>query len=318
MSTSRKTSSEYDDAQFVEFLASLNLNGPEQDSLFTSSSPRTPSPRPSRIRGTVSLTPQRLHPAPTVYRFESPTKSGYTTEWFASIPLCHPSITICRAVAAALGQGGPDSSVRVVHQGSPRKGRKEAYAIFAGPRCGVFNTWYAMSFRAHFADLLTVIQGGARAEADDAFAYAQSNGLTRSFQSNIRHHPAPPTPSAQLTAQPAQNVAPRVAQNPAPRVAQPPAPHAAQLTAAPESYPPPLLHLPLHPRTQSTAAKRRAGLLFTAESILASILLCELECELNTSGIPNAMSEQVNSRTEALTKFSAAVKSGKVVTLNIL
>ncbi|KAJ7076267.1 hypothetical protein B0H15DRAFT_955791 [Mycena belliarum] len=105
---------------------------------------------------------------PSVYRVSSPTQRGYTTEW---------------AVAASVTQGVPNSSVRAVHRSSPhkRQGRKAAYVVFRGLRCGVYYLW-AETKPLVWRVPNCIFRGYATAlEARAAFAYAQARSWTCSY-----------------------------------------------------------------------------------------------------------------------------------------
>ncbi|KAJ7492944.1 hypothetical protein B0H11DRAFT_2228267 [Mycena galericulata] len=87
-------SSDYDDAEIVALIASLDLTDPGPPSSPPGrrpATPRTPSPRPPRL--TAETPTSSSLQASTIYHFYSPTKRGVTTEW---------------SVAGAATQGVPE------------------------------------------------------------------------------------------------------------------------------------------------------------------------------------------------------------------
>ncbi|KAJ7088012.1 hypothetical protein B0H15DRAFT_949826 [Mycena belliarum] len=161
--TALESSTEHDDAELLEMLAQLNVGerAPNRHTSVTPPAPRTPSPPP--------YTPPRAGQTfPTaVYRFTSPTRSGYTTNW---------------SRAANAPQGVAAASVSTIQQARSKKPtyRKKAYAVFWGKRCGIFHTWNQT------APLVlgvpnAIYRGYASIlDAEAAFAYASARGWTRS------------------------------------------------------------------------------------------------------------------------------------------
>ena len=135
----------------LTLLSNLDLNHSPTD--LPASPPPTPSPRPPPY----SPNPRHMfpsahprtyttHPSPTLYRFESPTTRGYTTEWynFCLLPYAHLRQVAPRSIAGAATQGVARSHVQGVHHGIPKKkghSKKAAYTVFCGKQCGVFRTW---------------------------------------------------------------------------------------------------------------------------------------------------------------------------------
>ncbi|KAJ7028875.1 hypothetical protein C8F04DRAFT_1265439 [Mycena alexandri] len=181
-------SDEFNDPEFLALLASLDLGQVDQGSASTPP-PRTPSPRPpsyvdarhtfpsDRPRTTQAAvvpsayTPtRRLHNSPVQhYYYDSPTRSGHTTEW---------------SVAGTATQGVPGAHVRGV---SPRKKKtkKAAYVVFCGRRCGVFETW---SQTKPLVDGVRncIFRGYTTLEAaESAFAYAVVRSWTRTSDSAL-------------------------------------------------------------------------------------------------------------------------------------
>jgi hypothetical protein len=145
--TADNDSFEYDDPAFLSLLAGLDL----ADNEFSPPPPpRTPSPHPaSHLTGQRHTFPAmngRNHAAAqlTIYQYESPTRRGCTSEWFADShphPLC-PNL-FYRSVAGTATQGVPGGYVRVV--GAPpakNKPKFAAYVVFCGRRVGVLHAWF--------------------------------------------------------------------------------------------------------------------------------------------------------------------------------
>ncbi|KAJ7454347.1 hypothetical protein B0H11DRAFT_2245003 [Mycena galericulata] len=175
MTADHDSSSEYDDSELLSMLDSLNLDDPSSDHPLSRPRPplpvpRTPSPPPphaSNSFGHSDNLAQLFPDSPTVYQFESPTRSGITDDW---------------ATAGTATQGVPGGRVRAL--ASPKKnkkhtGHKAGYAVFCGVRCGVFRTW------AETGPLVLgvpncIFRGYATIrEAEAAFSYAQARGWTR-------------------------------------------------------------------------------------------------------------------------------------------
>ncbi|KAJ7126219.1 hypothetical protein C8R44DRAFT_874591 [Mycena epipterygia] len=162
-------SSDYDNAEFVALLASLDLREPSPTPptlLLCTPPPRTPSPQPPAYSAGGHTFPSarpRMYTttsSPTVYHYTSPTRSGHTSSW---------------SVAGAATQGVAHASVHTIQRGpnSRKHTKKAAYVVFCGLRCGVFLTW-----------------AQTRPHAHAAFAYAQARTWTRC----TRDVDVPPTP----------------------------------------------------------------------------------------------------------------------------
>ncbi|KAJ7880929.1 hypothetical protein B0H13DRAFT_1891595 [Mycena leptocephala] len=135
------TSDEYADEEILNLIAALNLAGPDSDlNLPTASLPQTPPQTPSH-RPPPYTTRSTFRPQPetrdspgtsTLYYYESPTRHGYTPEWWSA--------------AGNATQGISGGHVHVVQQRGPRKNKKKktgswrAYVVFCGRQCGVFLT----------------------------------------------------------------------------------------------------------------------------------------------------------------------------------
>ncbi|KAJ7735169.1 hypothetical protein B0H16DRAFT_1731433 [Mycena metata] len=155
-----------DENKLSSLLAALDLmNEPSPPP----TAPRTPSPTPLNAaivqRHTFPAPRNRIYTSnavapPPLYRFESPARSGYTTEW---------------SIAGAATQGVPNAHVHAVMGGGRRKKsrtKKAVYAVFVGRNTGVFLTW-------HEAEQLVKGVSGCifrgyttRHEAEAAYTYA--------------------------------------------------------------------------------------------------------------------------------------------------
>ncbi|KAJ7484053.1 hypothetical protein B0H11DRAFT_2231787 [Mycena galericulata] len=131
-----------------ETLAGLTLEEEEEEKAWLASRSRTAATPPpltpdppstpvkpsSRAAPSLPVTPARntdAPPNPTIYRFSSPKKSGYTPDW---------------SEAGSATQGSPSSHVQVVRP--PNKNRKKnqayvvlAYVVFRGRTIGVMQSW---------------------------------------------------------------------------------------------------------------------------------------------------------------------------------
>ncbi|KAJ7462421.1 hypothetical protein FB451DRAFT_1180710 [Mycena latifolia] len=192
-------STEFEDPEFLFLIANLDLRDVDQGQSPSPAQtpPRTPSPRPPpysppalrtvpqvQARTQVSTTS-----SPTIYHYASPARRGYTTDWYDPILFASfPVLTYTRAVAASATQGVPRSSVRAVHHGSPspskRRGKKVAYVVFCGKRCGVFHTW--AETEPLVSGVASIFRGYASvADAQAAFAYAQARSWIRSSEATV-------------------------------------------------------------------------------------------------------------------------------------
>ncbi|KAK6985138.1 hypothetical protein R3P38DRAFT_2805869 [Favolaschia claudopus] len=166
-------SNEYDDDEFLQRIANLNLNVVE-DAALVPPSPRTPRPQTPSVDAppTYSLhSPALASPRrSTVYRYDSPMRSGYTTAW---------------AEAGVATQGVDDAIVEAV-QRRPKKPRRKKAAD------------YTHSLITRVND--NIFRGySSVAEAEAAFAYAQARGWTRVIpgpQPAISQLPVPITANA--------------------------------------------------------------------------------------------------------------------------
>ncbi|KAJ7784198.1 hypothetical protein B0H16DRAFT_1446456 [Mycena metata] len=180
--TSRTSLPDYGDAELIALIVNLDLS-----STIGADPPRTPprvSPSaPTQLHTFPSSASRHVRAQQTIYQFESPSGSGYTSDWSS---------------AGFATQAVPNGRVRAVQQGRSKKkngGKKAAYTVFCGLRCGVFNTW------AETRPLVTAIPNSifkgytTRSEAQAAFDYATARGWTRvanhSVASGIPQLPRP-------------------------------------------------------------------------------------------------------------------------------
>ncbi|KAJ7457541.1 hypothetical protein B0H11DRAFT_2243298 [Mycena galericulata] len=205
MTPNRESSPDYGDAEFLELLANLNLEDVEQDRAPPPAlPPLTPSPRTPAARTISPRTPSPDCPpytaarhtfpqartlnvtgAQTVYQYDTPTRSGITTDWSS---------------AGSATQGIPGARVHVV--GSPAKkkseGSKEAYVVFCGLHCVLFRTW-AETKPLVLGVSNSIFRGYATlSEAEAALAYARARGWIRvaipsGIPPPIAHLPLPNT-----------------------------------------------------------------------------------------------------------------------------
>ncbi|KAJ7468413.1 hypothetical protein B0H11DRAFT_2238879 [Mycena galericulata] len=186
--TAPDSSSDYDDAEIVSLIASLSTADGDYPPRHTTPPPRTPSPDLAPVtlqRHTFPtmhsriLTPART---PVVYRFESPTRSGRTTNW---------------SVAGSATQGVADARVQTVSGSRKKKAtKKAAYVVFCGRRFGVFRTW---------TEAQSLVDGVSNSicrgyktvgEAEAAFQYALRRGWVRNcFAPLTAAMPSIPTPN---------------------------------------------------------------------------------------------------------------------------
>ncbi|KAJ7607454.1 hypothetical protein DFH06DRAFT_1347505 [Mycena polygramma] len=100
----------------------------------------------------------------TVYRFQSPVKSGYTAHWDE---------------AAEYTQGTPGGHVSAVGSRSRPRNRAKAYAVFYGRIPGVYKTWAEARQQVDGVSG-SLFQGyPSTDDADAAFAYAQAHSWVR-------------------------------------------------------------------------------------------------------------------------------------------
>ncbi|KAJ7878304.1 hypothetical protein B0H13DRAFT_1892770 [Mycena leptocephala] len=183
--TALDSSDEYNDEAIANLIASLDLgDGPLSPA---TPPPRTPSPNPPAYRASAPRTlPSanlRSNPPPTTttYYYESPTRSGYTTQW---------------SRAGIATQGVVCASVHTVERAAPfPKTKKKAYVVFCGLRCGVVLTW--PETRALVQNVRNSIFRGytSVSDANAAFQYAQARSWTRVVNSTaVAPIPALPQP----------------------------------------------------------------------------------------------------------------------------
>ncbi|KAJ7117331.1 hypothetical protein C8R43DRAFT_1137627 [Mycena crocata] len=138
--------------------------------------PRPPPYSPRQTPGTPSHTrAQNNHPSPStsssIYRFHSPSQSGYTREWY---------------IAGAATQGVPGAHVQIAQHGTPRrKTAKAAFVIFCGTVEGVFLTWREVEPLVSGVRNCIFRGYSSFAAAHAAFTYAQQRGWTRSTTSTV-------------------------------------------------------------------------------------------------------------------------------------
>ncbi|KAJ7441679.1 hypothetical protein B0H11DRAFT_2252003 [Mycena galericulata] len=187
--TTLDDSSDYEDAEIVALIASLDLGDGDYPPRRPSPPPRTPSPRLPPValqRHTFPAAHNRtLNPArtPVVYCFESPTRRGLTTEW---------------SLAGSATQGVADAHVSTVSgRRKKKKSKKAAYVVFCGRRFGVFRTWREV--KALVNGVSNCIFRGYKTvrDAEAAFQYALSHGWVRTCSSPVTAAiPSLPTPAS--------------------------------------------------------------------------------------------------------------------------
>ncbi|KAJ7229600.1 hypothetical protein C8J57DRAFT_1251787 [Mycena rebaudengoi] len=196
------SSTDYTDTTFDDLLASisdLSLSSLEAHPVPTQPSPpsppQTPSPKKTGFKSppiTPSVTSRTLT-TPRLYRFQSPAKSGTTSEW---------------SEASHFSQGVPDGRVASIRKPPkcPRK-KNEAYAVFHGRIPGVYIEWFgsrgaeAQVKHTHGA----LFQGyHSLVAAQEAFEYANDRNWTGTRTSRppspTDERPVPaamPTPTSQ-------------------------------------------------------------------------------------------------------------------------
>ncbi|KAJ7507415.1 hypothetical protein B0H11DRAFT_2218263 [Mycena galericulata] len=108
---------------------------------------------------------------PTLYHYQSPTQSGYTSHW---------------DVAAEATQGVPGASPRRLNKNKQSRGRRGGYAVFAGLKIGAFRSWE--DARPHVDGVPgNIYQGYASFEAAAAaFDYARARKWTRECGTDSR------------------------------------------------------------------------------------------------------------------------------------
>ncbi|KAJ7487166.1 hypothetical protein FB451DRAFT_1168548 [Mycena latifolia] len=170
-------STEFEDPEFLFLIANLDLRDVDQGQSLSPAQtpPRTPSPQSSTLFSSCSA-----------HRPSSPgSHPGVDNLQPHDLSLRFPSPS---AVAASATQGVPRSSVRAVHHGSPspskRRGKKVAYVVFCGKRCGVFHTW--AETEPLVSGVASIFRGYASvADAQAAFAYAQARSWIRSSEATV-------------------------------------------------------------------------------------------------------------------------------------
>ncbi|KAJ7436532.1 hypothetical protein B0H11DRAFT_2255529 [Mycena galericulata] len=179
-------SSDYDDAEIVALIASLDLTDPGPPSSPPGrrpATPRTPSPRPPRL--TAETPTSSSLQASTIYHFYSPTKRGVTTEW---------------SVAGAATQGVPGAHVTAESSGQKKKGgTKKAYVVFCGRQCGVFRTWNQVKPLVDGVSSCIFRGYTSRKQAEAAYQYALSRSWIRNcFAPIVASIPELPQPLEEL------------------------------------------------------------------------------------------------------------------------
>ncbi|KAJ7682144.1 hypothetical protein DFH06DRAFT_1318729 [Mycena polygramma] len=129
--------------------------------------PRTPSPPPSGTR---------------LYVYNSPTRSGHTTEW---------------SEAAHHTQGSPQSRVKGIGKAhkKPRRHNK-AYVVFYGLIPGVYDDWYgADGAEVQVSGVPGSVSQGyrSREEGEAAYTYAIAHNWTGVRRRRNSPNPTPPT-----------------------------------------------------------------------------------------------------------------------------
>ncbi|KAJ7103988.1 hypothetical protein B0H15DRAFT_942023 [Mycena belliarum] len=189
------SSDEYDDADVIALISALHLSDDATPLPAPLTPPRTPSTRPpppySASEDSFDRPPPRTPTTvttTTLYRYESPTKQGTTTDW---------------SVAAGATQGVPSAHVRALTRRGQKKPatKKVAYTVFCGRQCGVFLTW--SETRPLVNRVPNVIFRGYASvpEAHAAYAYAVARSWTCVAGANVTHAiPRLPRPAPSVEA----------------------------------------------------------------------------------------------------------------------
>ncbi|KAJ7430336.1 hypothetical protein FB451DRAFT_1422840 [Mycena latifolia] len=149
---------------------------PRDDSTPLLSSPELPTSPPFKVHQKSAPSTPACSQLP-VYRFSSPTKAGYTPDWFD---------------AGSATQGVPGGSVRTVVK-SPKasKAPASAYVVFFGRKVGVFVQW------SQVQSLITGFRGAfqsgfpSHAAAEKALEYARAKGWTGDSSRFLQPLPLP-------------------------------------------------------------------------------------------------------------------------------
>ncbi|KAJ7916476.1 hypothetical protein B0H13DRAFT_1871103 [Mycena leptocephala] len=163
----RLSESPPDYSEFDDLIANLtDLDLSATPNLPPLRSPRTPPPnRPIGSPGPTPQTPRR--PATHIYEFESPSRSGRTTQW---------------SEASFYSQGVSDGRVRVIAKSpKPPHKKKKAFVVFFGRCPGVYHSWFGTTGaeRQVKGMLYAVSQGYSTVEeAQEAFNYARERSWT--------------------------------------------------------------------------------------------------------------------------------------------
>ncbi|KAJ7863695.1 hypothetical protein B0H13DRAFT_1899467 [Mycena leptocephala] len=240
-------------------------------------SPRTPPPnRPVDSPQPTPQTPRR--PATSVYEFESPTRSGCTTQWRVSTHLFMRSLlTIWMTQVRGLLL-----LTRVVAKTPwvPKAARKKnrAFVVFFGRAPDVYHSWYGPTGAEIQVKHVShaVFQGySSLKEAQAAFAYARERSWI-----GVRDSRSPSPTGPPLRAIPTI-----------------PLPLASDTTP----------HNPLH-SAKASAPKWHVVYAGITPGIYSSFL----ECYLNTTGLRTASYQSAASRLEAIQLWCTAEAAGTI------
>ncbi|KAJ6547925.1 hypothetical protein DFH09DRAFT_1320602 [Mycena vulgaris] len=180
--TAQDSSGEYDDAELLTLLANLNLDLENIDR-----PPPTPSPPTHHLPDTKRL-PHHAHHRPDHPHILQPLTPSpllapahlqprRSTRLYTNIP------RLADAVSLPIGatQGVPGATVHAVQSGhkKSKRGKKAAYVVFCGRRCGIFRTW--SETKALVSGVPNCIFRGysSLAAARAAYTYTESRMWTR-------------------------------------------------------------------------------------------------------------------------------------------
>ncbi|KAJ7661889.1 hypothetical protein DFH06DRAFT_1325215 [Mycena polygramma] len=229
-----------------------------------------------------------------LYQFESPTRSGCTTQW---------------SEASVLTQGQPNSFVHTVWASPRSRHKKNAYAVFYGRKPGVYKKW----FGPHGAEAQVKKVSGALfqgyfndVEAMAAYRYAQERGWTavRGLQPPP---PGPPPPGPSPPSPPPLSSASR-------RIREQPSPSTAPPHLSP-TLPQPLDSGTIghNPLQGSCTSEARWHVVYAG--ITPGVYASYLECALNTIGMSGASYDSAESREDAEQRWLIAQAEGNIRTL---
>ncbi|KAJ7983073.1 hypothetical protein DFH06DRAFT_1318532 [Mycena polygramma] len=241
------------------------------------SSPQTPPSR--RPAADSPQSPQPSAPRGPEYQFESPGRSGRTTQWqVLMISFIYLLMLAPRSEASFFSQGVSNAHVHAVHS-SParRRGKRAAHAVFFGRHPGVYPEWYGPTGAEKEVKKVkgAIHQGYSSVpEASAAYAYAEQHGWTgvRTSRPSSPSRPPPPIPDL-------------------------PVPHRFDAET----------HNPLHGATASTPVWH-----VVYAGITPGIYASYLECALNTLALSGASYDSATTREEAVESWTIAERAGRI------